>query len=458
MSGDQVSSRVWTNESVLRFAADKDPLDAAHDAAEGLLAKAVESGADGPPVNVFALAEHLGLELLPKDDLVDAQVRSTESALVIEYNPNRPRGRLRFSIAHELGHICFADVADQPRHRTAAGSVEAPDTGDDWELELICDVIAADLLLPMHAVDGLLTVDPDIDFLMETRRRWDVSTEALLRRIVAATPRPLMLIASSRPSDQLGEAIRVDYAFRSPGSARMLPSLGHGGFLREVEPILACTAVGQTSRGNSKVLGSEYHVQAVGVPPYPGRRWPRVLALIEPPSSRSEVPNLTFVTGDLLDWDDRGPVVLAHVVSDSVRGWSRFGVAGALGRGYPDIAVSYRAWTLASQDNLRLGNVHFVPRSVDGQSLGIASLVAQEGFGPEARVRVQYDALATALEALHEIASSAGASVHIPRLGAGQAGGRWDRIEELLVAKLVTAGVPVVVHTLPGARSGKSNG
>lgn len=457
MSGDEASSRVWTNPSVLKFAAGAEPLVAAHAAAERLLAEATEADADGPPVNVFALAEHLGIALQPKDDLVDAQIQSSATGLVIEYNPSRPRGRLRFSIAHELGHACFADVAAQPRHRTAAGSVESVDQGDDWELELVCDIIAADLLLPAHAVDGILSVDPDIDFLMETRRRWDVSTEALLRRLVGATPRSLMMVACSRPGDRAGEVLRVDYAQRSPASESLLPSLGHGDALRAVAPLLACTAVGQTVRGVAQIAGGEYHLQAVGAPPYPGRRWPRVLALIEPRSSRSEVPNLEYVTGDLLDWNDGGSVILAHVVSDSVRGWSRFGVAGALGRRYPDFAAAYRAWTIASPENLALGSMHHVARTIDGKDVGVASLVVQEGFGRGAPVRLKYDALATALDKLRDAAISDGASVHVPRLGAGQAGGRWDRIEELLIAGLSAQGVRVVVHTLPAAQSGSSN-
>lgn len=444
----------WSNPSVRAFAADADPLQAAHLIASRLYDEAHRLGVAGPPVDVLRLAEGLGVALQPRDDLIDAQIRAVEGdALVIEYNPNRPRGRLRFSIAHEIAHAQFADVGHQPRHRTAAGSVADSDS-DDWELELLCDVIAADLLLPGHAVDGIVSVDPDIDFLMDVRRRWDVSTEALLRRVVAATPRPLMMIAGSRPGDSRGDTIRVDYVERSPAAADLLPELGHRDLIAGLEPALACTAVGQTSRGITGIGGQDYHVQAVGTPPYPGRRWPRVLALIEPPEARAPIANLNYITSDILQWEGDSSVLLAHVVSDSTRGWSRFGVAGALGKAFPDIAGAYRAWTLSNPEHLQLGSVHHIERLHEGRRVGVASLVAQEGYGPGKSVRLQYDALGRALDEVAALAREYDSVVHVPRLGAGQAGGRWDRIEALLAEKLANRGIRVVVHTLPPASDG----
>ena len=134
--------------------------------------------------------------------------------LLIAYNPSRPKGRLRFSIAHEIAHALFPDVAETVRHRTPAGAVAGiSDTGgtDEWELELLCNIVAGELLLPDEAVEGLLDIDTDIDFIMETRRRWDVSTEALLRRLVMSSRRPLTLVAASRITVSDPARLRVDY-------------------------------------------------------------------------------------------------------------------------------------------------------------------------------------------------------------------------------------------------------
>ncbi len=39
-----------------------------------------------------------------------------------------------------------------------------------------------------------------------------------------------------------------------------------------------------------------------------------------------------------------------------------------------------------------------------------------------------------------------GASVHMPRIGCGLAGGRWPRVEPLIVERLVRRGIEVTVY------------
>ncbi|GAA4206372.1 hypothetical protein GCM10022220_20020 [Actinocatenispora rupis] len=36
--------------------------------------------------------------------------------------------------------------------------------------------------------------------------------------------------------------------------------------------------------------------------------------------------------------------------------------------------------------------------------------------------------------------------MHLPRIGCGLAGGRWDRIEPLVAAELTDRGIPVTVY------------
>ncbi|MCU1579101.1 MAG: putative Zn peptidase [Rhodoglobus sp.] len=419
--------------------------------AEQLVELANQQGLSGPPVDVFGLASALGIQLRPKDDLLDARIIATEMQdLVIEYNPSRPRGRLRFSIAHEIAHSRFADVADRPRHRTAAGSIADVAT-DDWELELVCDVIAADLLIPGQAVEGLLTVDPDIDFIMETRRKWDVSTEALLRRLVEATPRSLTMLATSRPTHLASLAMRVDYVASSARAREsdLLAAIGHGDLLENIQPLLNCAAVGQTVRGTVEIAEEKLYLQCVGVPAYPGSQWPRVLALLEREDERLAISGLDFVVSDLLEVaEGRTPVIFAHVVSGSVRTWNHVGAAGTLAKAFPDFAQAFRAWTIASPRNLDLGGLHFVERDIADRKVGVASLVAQEGFGGGGP-RLRYDALEESLAKLADLATTRQAEIHLPRLGAGQAGGRWDEVERLVVSYLVDAGLKVVVHTRP---------
>jgi O-acetyl-ADP-ribose deacetylase (regulator of RNase III) len=59
---------------------------------------------------------------------------------------------------------------------------------------------------------------------------------------------------------------------------------------------------------------------------------------------------------------------------------------------------------------------------------------------------VRYEAIGAALAALAPLALEQGASVHMPRIGCGLAGGRWERVEPLVRDALVSRGVPVTVY------------
>jgi O-acetyl-ADP-ribose deacetylase (regulator of RNase III) len=152
-----------------------------------------------------------------------------------------------------------------------------------------------------------------------------------------------------------------------------------------------------------------------------------------------------FAVGDVTQHAD-GPLVVAHVVSDAARTWSRRGVGRALAARFPTASSAFHYWSIAAPDNLVLGNVHFIDVGRD-RPIVVASMVAQHGYGPTAQPRLVYQALASALQAVATRAQRAGASVHLPRIGAGEAGGRWDLIEQEIDRSLVRAGIPVTVYT-----------
>lgn len=500
---------VWTNASVRTLAADHDPIQTIAALAHRLLLEAADAGVTGPPTNPLELAALMGIAVRPRFDVADARLVSAPGAdtsspsaaaaarrtgvpaaadsparlisgtplahfvtspdpLILEFNPTRPRGRLRYSIAHELGHALFPDASEEVRQRTHTGAVAGLDDNDAWQLELLCNIAAAEILMPADAVNGLTHTDLDIDFLMDQRARFDVSTEALLRRLVHATDRPVALAAFARRSDVAASPLRCEYLLPSRAWSG---TLDRGVAVAADTPVGAPVAVGQTARGEVVLNGESFRVQAVGVPPYPGAVFPRVLGLFEPVAA-VPVPHeaLTYVTADISSAVDDAPaiegsaalgedtapsaptpVLIAHVVSDSARAWGRFGVASALRAVVPHAAEAFRNWAVADEANLTLGQVHLVqvstPRS--GRQVWVASLVAQHGFGPSTTPRLSYVALAEALQSVADAAARLGAEVRIPRLGAGQAGGRWDVVEATLERTLLTAGVRTTVYTMP---------
>jgi O-acetyl-ADP-ribose deacetylase (regulator of RNase III) len=80
--------------------------------------------------------------------------------------------------------------------------------------------------------------------------------------------------------------------------------------------------------------------------------------------------------------------------------------------------------------------------------LTLVSLVAQHGFKPAAGPRLRYGALSSALEKVAYLAIQKGATVHMPRIGTGEAGGDWKIIEGIVQETLTARGVGVTVYYL----------
>lgn len=64
-----------------------------------------------------------------------------------------------------------------------------------------------------------------------------------------------------------------------------------------------------------------------------------------------------------------------------------------------------------------------------------------------------HDALRTCLAKVARKALETNASVHMPRIGCGLAGGKWEAVEPIIREELVSKGVSVIVYDLP--RSGE---
>src|SRR5205085_99091 len=87
-------------------------------AARALVFEAIEDGWSGPPFDPFELADRKGIRIVPRQDLYDARLVADDAGPRIEFNPTRPQGRVRFSIAHELAHTFFPDYPEFARHRS----------------------------------------------------------------------------------------------------------------------------------------------------------------------------------------------------------------------------------------------------------------------------------------------------------------------------------------------------
>jgi O-acetyl-ADP-ribose deacetylase (regulator of RNase III) len=167
--------------------------------------------------------------------------------------------------------------------------------------------------------------------------------------------------------------------------------------------------------------------------------------------NQKKVPNpIEFIFGDATNPRGDGPRILVQIVTDGAVIWGGGGFAAAVRRAWPHAQEEFRQWVAGSREHLSLGRVHFAtPR--DG--VQVASIIAQHGYALSARPKVRYNALRQGLQEVAKVAQENGASVHMPRIGTGLAGGSWDVVEELVWDTVGRSDQHVTVYDLPGRRS-----
>ncbi|MFF3861112.1 macro domain-containing protein [Streptomyces sp. NPDC002209] len=152
---------------------------------------------------------------------------------------------------------------------------------------------------------------------------------------------------------------------------------------------------------------------------------------------------LRIIAGDATSPQAKGPKIIAHVCND-IGGWGK-GFVVALSKRWPEPEKAYRAWHRGRSGNdFGLGAVQLVRVAPD---VWVANMVGQRGIrtgsgGPP----IRYDAVERCLAALAGHALERGASVHMPRIGCGLAGGRWPLVEPLITRALSARDVPVTVY------------
>ena len=430
---------IWTHPSVvgaLESEETDDPIGWVENASRELSLDAMEKGWEGPPYDSFRLADLIGVEVVARQDLDDARLVSAGDYPRIEFNPNRRPARIKFSIAHEIGHLLFRDYAEHTRYRDVEYRRR-----DDWQLEMLCNIAAAELLMPAGALPIRETRDLSLVRLLDQRQRFGVSTEALLRRVVRLTDTQACVFAAARVMDT--PTFRIDYVvasrnWRSP--VRVSHELSDGVLAR-------CTAVGFSDHAVENWGATDLHVQAVGVPPYPGDRFPRVVGLLQPADSVQTHEGIHYVRGDASAPQTETPVVIAHVVNNKAQRWGGQGFARALINKFPGAADDYAQWPVGERD---LGDIHVATAA---KGVWIASMLAQVGYGPPTRrPRLRIHALQKALKRVAQLAQHRGAEVHMPLIGTGQGGADWRTVRDLVLEELANKGIPVTAYVLPEAR------
>ncbi|HKI30799.1 MAG TPA: macro domain-containing protein [Gemmataceae bacterium] len=153
--------------------------------------------------------------------------------------------------------------------------------------------------------------------------------------------------------------------------------------------------------------------------------------------------DIRFLKGDATSPQAKGNKLIAHVCNDLGK-WGK-GFVMALSARWPEPERGYRGWHRDRADNdFGLGAVQLVQVE---PYIWVANMVAQHGMRGSTRTPpIRYDAVEECLRKVGEKAVELHASVHMPRIGCGLAGGRWELIEPLVVKTLCQNDVPVIVY------------
>jgi O-acetyl-ADP-ribose deacetylase (regulator of RNase III) len=148
--------------------------------------------------------------------------------------------------------------------------------------------------------------------------------------------------------------------------------------------------------------------------------------------------------------------VLVHICND-VGAWGK-GFVVAISRRWPEPERQYRRWYRRRfitnhnhegelEQPFQLGAVDYVKVEAD---LWVANLLGQRGLRPvKKRPPIRYNAVRKGLLNIADFASENQASVHMPRIGSGLAGGNWATIEQIIYQTLAPSGIEVTVYDLP---------
>lgn len=150
----------------------------------------ISAGVAEPPYDPGALARVLGVKDVAARVLnCDGQVRldPDDGLPIIEFDSRSTRGRKRFTIAHEVGHMVLWELCGgvQKRREMRTGVVLA-----ETEIERLCNKLAVEILAPRSEVKKLWATKPSANLprrtvaaLLEIHRRYDVSLRFAAVRI-----------------------------------------------------------------------------------------------------------------------------------------------------------------------------------------------------------------------------------------------------------------------------------
>jgi O-acetyl-ADP-ribose deacetylase (regulator of RNase III) len=174
--------------------------------------------------------------------------------------------------------------------------------------------------------------------------------------------------------------------------------------------------------------------------------------------------SIIFIKGDATNPIGVGSKIIVHVCND-LGGWGR-GFVMAISKRWQQPEFEYRNWFKhkelertdmvqferlesidmdANEHKFELGKVQFVKVTGD---IWVANMIAQKGIKPDENGQppIRYNFITEGLQRVALFAKRQQASVHMPRIGCGLAGGEWSEIQAIIEDTLVAHEIETTVY------------
>ncbi|WBV59261.1 macro domain-containing protein [Chryseobacterium camelliae] len=151
---------------------------------------------------------------------------------------------------------------------------------------------------------------------------------------------------------------------------------------------------------------------------------------------------IELIKGDATKPQVEGNKIITHICND-IGGWGK-GFVLAISKRWKTPENEYRNW-FKSDKNFNLGEIQMVQVEKD---LWVCNMIGQHktisnsnGIPP-----IRYEAVEKCLEKLSDESLRLNASIHMPRIGCGLAGGKWEEIETIIERTLLKNNLEVYVY------------
>lgn len=152
--------------------------------------------------------------------------------------------------------------------------------------------------------------------------------------------------------------------------------------------------------------------------------------------------DIQYIKGDATNPLGNDNKIIVHICND-IGAWGK-GFVLAISKRWKAPEKEYKDW-YKSKKNFELGEVQLVQVE---ENLWVANMIGQHKIYKDenGNAPIRYEAVHSALEKVGVFALEEKAVVHMPRIGCGLAGGKWEEIEPLIIKTLSEKDIPVTVY------------